>query len=153
MELQRIMRGDDEGEDGVDPGHAGEEDGCATDDDGGGGERVAEHVEEDAADVDVAGEAPEQRGDGAVHEDAGGGDVHHELGLDGDRGGEAVDGVDGDPGGEDDEGDGVDEGGEDSGALVAEGFLVGGGTGLEVDGDEGEEDGEEVARRCGRPRR
>ena len=64
--------GDDEREDGVDP-H------CmpvkrmadATDDDGGGGEGVAEHVEEDAADVDVAGELPEEGGDGAVHEDAG----------------------------------------------------------------------------------
>ncbi len=50
---------------------AGEEDGCATGDDGGGGEGVAEHVEEDAADVDVAGELPEEGGDGAVHEDAG----------------------------------------------------------------------------------
>ena len=59
--------GDEDGEERVDPGHAGKEDGCAAYDDGGGGERVAEHVEEDAADVDVAGEAPEQGGDGAVH--------------------------------------------------------------------------------------
>jgi len=137
--------GDDEGEDGVDPGHAGEEDGCAADDDGGGGEGVAEHVEEDAADVDVAGEAPEESCDGAVHQDAGCCDVHHDEGLDGDWDGEAVDGLDGDPGGEDDEGGGVDEGREDSGALVAEGFLLGGGAGLEVDGNEREDDGEEVA--------
>ena len=137
--------GDDDGEDGVDPGHAGEEDGCASNDDGGGGECVAEHVEEDASDVDVAGEAPEEGGDGAVHEDAGGCDNHHDARLDGDRDGEAVQGFEGDPGGEDDEGGGVDEGCEDAGALVAEGLLFGRGAGLEVDGDEGEEDGEEVA--------
>ena len=46
--------GDDDGEDGVDPCHAGKEDGCTAYDNGGGGEGVAEHVEEDAADVDVA---------------------------------------------------------------------------------------------------
>ena len=137
--------GDDYGEDGIDPGHAGEEDGCAADDDCGGGERVAEHVEVDAADVDVAGEAPEQGGYGAVHQDAGGGDVHHQPGLDGYGDGEAVDGFEGDPGGEDDEGDGVDESSEDTCALIAEGFLLGGGTRLEVDGYEGENDGEEVA--------
>ena len=116
----------------------------AAGDDGGGGERVAQHVEEDGADVDVAGELPEQGGDGAVHQDAGGGDVHHQAGLHGDGGVEAMDGGDGDPGGEDDEGEGVDEGGEDAGALVAEGLLVGGGAALEVDGDEGEQDGEHV---------
>ena len=54
-----------------------------------------------------------------------------------------MDGGEGDPGGEDDEGEGVDEGGEDSGALVAEGFFGGGGAGTEVDGYEGEQDGEE----------
>ena len=102
-------------------------------------------MEEDAADVDVPGEAPEEGGDGAVHEDSGGGDDHHDAWLDGDGDGEAVDGFEGDPGGEDDERGGVDEGCEDSGALVAEGFLLGGGAGLEVDRNEGEEDGEEVA--------
>jgi hypothetical protein len=136
--------GDDEGEDGVDPHLAGEEDDDAADDDGSGGERVAEHVEEDRAYVDVAGELPEQGGDGAIHEDASGGDVHHKAGLDGDGGVEAMDGGERDPGGEDDEGEGVDEGGEDSGALVAECLLIGGGAALEVDGDEGERDGEHV---------
>ena len=56
-----------------------------------------------------------------------------------------MDGFEGDPGGEDDEGGGVDEGREDTRALVAEGFLLGCRTGLEVDRDEGEEDCEEVA--------
>ena len=102
-------------------------------------------MEEDAANIDVAGEAPEQGGDGAVHQDSGGGDDHHDARLDGDRNGEAVDGFEGDPGGEDDESGRVDEGCEDSGALVAEGLLFVRGAGLEVDGDEGEEDREEVA--------
>jgi len=137
--------GDEEGQERVDPSDAGEEDGRAAGDDSGGGEGVAEHVEEDAADVDVSGEAPEERGYGAVHEDTGCGDVHHEARLHGDGCGDAVDGLGGDPGGEDDESDGVEEGGEDSCALVAEGFLVGGGARLEIDGDEGEDDGEEIA--------
>ncbi len=136
--------GDDEGEGGVDPREVGEEDGGAAEDDGCGGQGIAEHVEEDGADVDVAGEAPEKGGDGAVHQHTGGGDEHHEARLDGDGRGEAVEGGDGDPEGEHDQGEGVDKGGEDAGALVAEGFLVGGGAGLEVDGDEGEDDGEEV---------
>ena len=137
--------GDDERENRVDPGHSGEEDGCAAHDDGGGGEGVAEHVQEDAADIDVAGEAPEEGGHGAVHQDSGGGDVHHQARLNGDRDGEAVDGFDGNPGGEDDEGSGVDEGCEDSGALVAEGLLLGGRARLEVNGYEGKDDSEEVA--------
>src|ERR1019366_10286191 len=65
--------GDEEREEGVNPGHAGEQDACASGDDGRGGEGVAEHVQEDAADVDVAGEVPEQAGNGAVHQDSGGG--------------------------------------------------------------------------------
>src|SRR6185437_2803123 len=133
------------GESGIDPHDAAEQDGSAACDDCGGGERVAEHVEEDRADVDVAGELPEEGGDGAVHEDSGGRDNHHQARLDGDRSVEPVDGGDGDPAGENDEGDGVDEGGEDSGALIAEGFLVGGGAGLEIDGCEGQKDGEEIA--------
>ena len=136
--------GDDEREDWVNPGHPGEQDACAAGDYCRGGEGVAEHVEEDAADVDVAGELPEKGGDGAIHQDSGGGDIHHDACVDGDRRVEAVDGRESDPGGEDDEGERVDEGGEDSGALVAEGFLVGGGAALEVDGDEGEGDGEHI---------
>lgn len=136
--------GDDEGEDRVYPGLVGEEDGGSACDDGGGGKGVAEHVEEDAADVDVAGEAPEEGGDGAIHEDAGEGDEHHKAGLDGDGMAETHEGFEGDPDGKDDEGGSIDEGGEDAGALVAEGLLVGCGSGLEVDGDEGEEDGKEV---------
>ena len=38
----------------------------------------------------------------------------------------------------------VDEAREHAGALVAEGALVGGGAGLEVDGEEAEREGEEV---------
>ena len=136
--------GDAEGEYGVEPHRACGGDRKATDDDGGGGESVAEHVEEDAADVDVSGGLPEHGGDGAVHQNAGGGDDHHQLRVDGYGGVEAVDGGDADPGGEDDEGEGVDEGREDTGALIAEGLLVGSGTGLEVDSGEGEEDRQQV---------
>jgi len=136
--------GDDEREGGIDPVAAGEEDAEAAGDDGGGGEGVAGHVEEGAAEVDVAGDAPEEGGDDAVHEDAGGGHVDHEAGMDGDGAGEAMDGFGGDPEGDEDEGAGVDEGGEDAGALVAEGLGAVGGAGLEVDGGEAEQEGEEV---------
>ena len=64
--------------------------------------------------------------------------------LDGDRGGETVDGGYGDRAGEDNQGERVDEGGKDTGALVAEGLVGGGGTGLQVDGDEAEAECEEV---------
>ena len=137
--------GDDEGENGVDPRHAGEENSSAANDDGGGGESVAEHVEKDAADVDVAGEAPEESGYCAVHQDAGRSDVHHQPGLNGDGNGEAVDGLEGDPDRENDQGGGVDECREDTRALIAEGFLLGCRAGLEVDSDEGEEDCKEIA--------
>ena len=89
-------------------------------------------------------ELPEERGDGAVHQDSGGGDGHHDARLDGDRSDDAMDGGEGDPCGENDQRERVDEGGEDAGALVAEGLLVGGGAALEVDGDKGEPDGEHV---------
>ena len=79
-ELQTIMAAMSERERRVEPQGAGDEDADAAGDDGRGGERVAQHVQEDGADVDVAGGLPEQGGDGAVHEDAGGGDVHHDAG-------------------------------------------------------------------------
>ncbi len=135
---------DDEREQRVYPILVSDEDAESAEDDGGGGEGVAEHVQEDAADVDVAGELPEQGGDEAVHDDAGGGDRHHEVGLDGDGSSEAVDGFDGDPYGERHERERVNESGENTGTLVAEGALVGGGARLEVDGDEAEGQGEEV---------
>jgi len=136
--------GDDEREQGVDPLQAGKQNAETAEDDGSGGQRVAEHVQEDAADVDVAGKLPEQGGDGAVHQNTGSGDIHHEARLNDDRVGEAVDGGDGDPAGKDDESERVDEGGQDTGALIAEGLVFGGGTGLQVHGDEAEAESEEV---------
>ena len=112
-------------EDGVDPVLTGEEDARAAGDDGGRGERVAGHVEEGGAQVDVARHAPEQGGDDAVHDDAGGSDDHHQARLHGDGSAEAVNGFDGDPEGDDDERGGIDEGSQDAGALVAEGLGVG----------------------------
>ena len=126
------------------PHCASSQDSRATGDDRGGGERVAQHVEEDGADVDVAGGAPEERGDGAVHQDTGGGDGHHDARLHGDRSIDAMDGGEGDPSSEEDQRKRIDEGGEHARALVAEGLLVGGGAALEVDGDEGEAYGERV---------
>ena len=137
-------RGDDEGENGVDPAVAGVEDCSATYDDRGGGEGVAGHVEECAAHVHVTGDSPEEGGDDAIHYDAGCGYTHHQPRLNGDGGAEAVDGFDGDPNGNEDQGCGVDEGSEDTGALIAEGLGAVGGAGLEVDGDEAEEEREEV---------
>ena len=55
-----------------------------------------------------------------------------------------MDGFDCDPEGDDDERGGVDEGGKHAGALIAEGFGVAGGAGLEVDGGKAEQEGEEV---------
>jgi hypothetical protein len=74
-------RGDEQRENRVDPVLAGEQDARAAGDDGGGGERVAGHVEKGRAQVDVAGHAPEQGGDDAVHQHAGGGYDHHEPGC------------------------------------------------------------------------
>ena len=138
-------RGDEDREHWVDPRHASEEDGCAACDDGGGGECVSEHVEEDAADVDVAGRLPEQRGDRAVHQNASRGDVHHQLGLHCDRLAEAMDRGDRNPYREHDEGGGVDECGQNARSLVAEGLLIGGWASLKVDSYEREHDGQQVA--------
>ena len=70
------------------------------DDDGGGGEGVAGHVEEGGAKIDVAGDAPEECGDDAIHDDTGGGGDDHDARVDGDRSVKAMDGLEGDPEGE-----------------------------------------------------
>ena len=121
------QRGDEDGEHGIDPVVPGEQDGGAADDDRGGRKRVAQHVNEGAADVDVARGGPEQGGDHAVHQHAGGGDDHHEPGLHLNRLAEAVDGRDGDPDGDHDQRERVEKGRQDAGALVAEGLLSVGG--------------------------
>src|ERR1700677_1216969 len=90
--------GDEDGENGVDPHHAGKQDCGASGDDCGGRKRVAQHVQKDAADIHVSGEARKQGGYRAVHQDTGRGDVHHQLRLNGDRSADAMDGGDGDPG-------------------------------------------------------
>ena len=70
-------RGDEQGEDGVDPVLSGEEDARAAGDDRGGGKRVSCHVQEGRAHVDVAGHSPQQSGNDAVHQDSGGSHDHH----------------------------------------------------------------------------
>ena len=96
------------------------------------------------AQVHVAGHAPEQRGDHAVHQHAGGGHDHHQPGLHGDWRAEAMDGFNADPERDDDERGGIDEGGQHAGALVAEGPGVVGGARLEVDGGKAEQEGEKI---------
>jgi len=135
---------DDKRKHGVNPAMAGVEDGCATSDDGGGGEGVSCHVQEGAAQVNVAGHAPEECGDDAIHEDAGGGHPHHQPRLNGYGGAEAMDGLDHYPDGNEDQGRGVDECGEDAGALISERFGTVSWAGLKVDGYEAEKEGEEV---------
>ncbi len=83
---------------------AGVENARAPGDDGGGGERVSGHVQEGAAHVDVARHPPQQGGDYAVHENAGGGHGHHQFRLDSDWCVETMHGFNADPDGDDDEG-------------------------------------------------
>ena len=137
-------RGDEQREGGVDPVVAGEQDARAAGDDGGCRERVAGHVEKGGAQVDVAGHAPQQSGDHAVHHHAGGGHDHHEPGCTATGAREPVDGFDADPEGDDDERGRIDEGGQHAGPLVAEGLGVVGGAGLEVDGGKAEQEGQEI---------
>src|SRR5579863_5043070 len=113
-------RGDDDGEHGVDPVVAGNQDAGASGDYGGGGEGVAGHVDEGGAQVHVAGDSPEHGGDYAVHQHPGRGHVHHQARLHRDRRVEAMDGFNADPQGDQDEGAGIDKGGQHSGALIAE---------------------------------
>ncbi len=113
-------------------------------DDGGCGERVAGHVEEGTAQVYVAGHAPKQGGDDTVHEHAGHGHVDHQPWLHSHGAGEPVDCFEADPEGDDDEGSGIDESGHHPGPLIAEGFGMVGGEGLEVDGGKAEQQGQEV---------
>ena len=116
----------------------------AAGDDRGGGKRVAGHVQEGAAQVHVAGHAPQQRGDHAVHHHAGRGHDHHQSGLHGDGSAEPVHGLDGDPERDDDQRAGVDESGQHAGALVAEGRGVVGRARLEVDGGKAEQEGQKI---------
>src|SRR5947208_1547691 len=60
-------RGNQEREDWINPSHPAKQNRRAACDDGGSGERIAQHVQEDAANVYIAGESPQQGGDCAVH--------------------------------------------------------------------------------------
>src|SRR6185437_1551541 len=123
-------RGDEQREHRVNPVEIGEVNHRAAHDDRCGGEGVAEHVQEDAADVDVTGELPEHSGNDSVHHHTGRGDDHHHVRVDLDRYREAMDGSDGEPDGKRDQCERVDEAREHAGALIAEGTFVSGGAGL-----------------------
>ena len=122
----------------------GEEDGGAADNDRGSRERVAQHVNEGAADVDVTRGGPKQGGDYAVHQDAGRGDDHHQPGLHLHRLTQPMDGRNGDPDGDQNQRQRVEKGCQDAGSLVAEGLLVGRRPSLKVDGDERQQQGQKV---------
>ena len=123
---------------------AGEQDGGATDNHRSGRKRVAQHVNEGAADIDVARGGPKQGGDHAVHQDAGRGDNHHQPGLHLHRLTQPMDGRNGDPDGDQHQRQRVEKGCQDACALVAEGLLVGRRPSLKIDGDEGKQQGEKI---------
>ncbi len=138
------QRGNEQRENGVDPVLAGEQDARAAGDDSGGGERVAGHVQKGRAQVHVAGHAPQQRGNHAVHHHAGRGHEDHQPGLHRHRcesrwtasmaiHSEMTMSV-----------AGVEKGGQHAGALVAKGLGMAGRAGLEVDGGKAEQQGEEI---------
>ncbi len=134
-------RGNDERENGIDPVLAGKQNAGASGDDGGRGKRVAGHVDKGRAQVNVAGHSPEQAGDDAVHEHAGGGNNHHQARLHGDGVREPVNGFSADPERNENERGRIDEGGQNAGALVAEGPGVVCRAGLEVDRGKAEQEG------------
>ena len=129
---------------GIDPLHAGESDGQAAGNDGGGGKRVAEHVDEGAADVDVVADPRQHPGEDAVHDDADGGGGHHQTGLDDLRMHEAVDGSDRQPDCDADQGKRIDERGQHSSAAITKGFFIGGRAAMEIDRDKGQQQRQKV---------
>ena len=69
-------------QDRVDPIVVGEQDGPASGDDGGGRERVADFVEQGAANVHVAAGTVEEESDNTVHHYSRGCHPHHHASLD-----------------------------------------------------------------------
>lgn len=136
---------DNDADDGVEEVPAGGEDDEAGDHDACGDGSVGGHVEEGAADIEVALPAGhEHEGGDAIDEDAEGGDPGH--GASGDFGGgaEALDGFPEDAADADEEEQGIKEGGEDGGAFPSVGAAVGGGLAGEGAGDPGEDEAHDI---------
>ena len=74
--------GDADGERRIDPAMAGSEDEPAADDHGSGRERIANFVDQDGAQIQIASAAQQHCRDGSVEKHSGGSHPHHESGLD-----------------------------------------------------------------------
>ncbi len=114
---------DGDAENRIDPEGAGEmnEDGAANDSDI--GEGVAEIVNENAAEIEIAASTNKSEGDTAVNGESGEGSPNHPAFDDVYGRAEALDGFVTEPDGKEDKEDGVGESGEDAGAMVTVGFL------------------------------
>ena len=132
----QYQRGDDDGQDWVDPVLTGEQNGAATGNDGCGRKRIACHVDKGAAHIDVAGYTPKQCGNYTVHQHAGRGYPHHQAGLNHNRSTEAMHRFYAYPEGNQDQRGGVQKRCQDAGPLISEGLLVGGRARLKIHGDE-----------------
>ena len=137
--------GDGQGEDGIDLGPAPDVDDEGTDDDGDRAEKVAQHVDEGTADIEIvlAG-AIEAEHDPAVEGDTESGDPEHDEIVNRQRVQQAQGALVDHPNGEQDERKGVDERREDAGAVVAKGLLFVGGFVLQVDGEPRKQKGEGI---------
>lgn len=123
-------KADGEAEERIDPGEVRGVDDDRAGDDGDVGEGIAEVMDQDAAEIEVAAATDESEGDAAVDGEGGEGGPDH-PGFDNLHGrAEALDGFVAEPEGEKDEEKGVGEGGQDAGAMIAVGFFgVGGAVG------------------------
>ena len=137
-------RGDEQREGGIDPVVAGEQNARAAGNDRRGRKRVAGHVQKSRAQIHVAGHAPQQSRNHAIHYYARGSHDHHQPRLDRNRRIEPVDGFDGYPDGNGYQRSRVDECGQHAGPLIAEGLRWVGGAGLIVDRNKAEQQGQKI---------
>lgn len=119
---------DGQAESRIDPMGSGGADDDGADDDGDVRKSVAEIVNEDAAQIEIAAAADESESDAAVDGKSRDGGPDHPAFDDIDRRAEALDSFVAEPERKENENDGVGEGGESTGAVIAISFFVVGGT-------------------------
>jgi hypothetical protein len=121
-------QGGDEYTDGwIEPLRAGHMDGHGSHQNSDVGKRVAQIVQEQAAEIDVAAAANQGQGDAAVDGQGQERDPYHPAFVNGDRMAEALEGLIEKSEGHQDQEDGIGERGQNAGALVAVGtFMIGG---------------------------
>ena len=113
----------------------GQQDDPAADDHRGGGKRVAQLVNEGAADVYVMRGAEQHPGNGAVHQHANHGHPDHDARMDRDRVPHPKKGFIENVKGDCHQREGVDEGSQHSGAMVAKSLGGAGRAGLDENRD------------------